>query len=141
MAYGYPPYVSERRRYAFHFNNLIDAAEKALYLLGWIHQPVSHYQYRADIGRSLFSHGEDFLVSIYDDGIIDAVSTCKTANSGLDFGKNRRNIVNFFKQLDRELGLVKEEPAEKKKRKKHSFRKRVLGSKTGEPEDGELIER
>jgi len=141
VAYGYHASVSERRKFDLHYDRLGDATQKALQSLGWNHQAVSPYQFNVSFGMSLFSYGENMYISIYNDGIIDISSISKGSNVYFDFGKNRRNIVNFFRQLDKELGLAKEGPAEKKGSKEHGFGRSVLGSKTGEPEDGELIER
>jgi hypothetical protein len=90
---------------------------------------------------SLISYGEDMFISIYDDSSINAGSVSTGKNVGFDFGKNRSNIKKFFRQLDLELGIVKKEPATSRKKPMRRLKDIVLGKKTGEPEDGELIER
>lgn len=140
MAYGAPPSAIERRQYDFHFNHLSDAASRALQALRWDYRAESPYKFHVNRPFSFISYGENMTISIFRDSTIDVYSVTKNPQPSYDYGKNQRNINRFLLQLDRELGLVKEEPAEKK-RKKHWFRERVLGRKTGKPEDGELIER
>jgi hypothetical protein len=131
----------QRRKYNFHYGHLSDAVDRALQTLKWNYRKETPYVFVVYRPLSLVSLGENMTISIYDDGTIDVHSINKIQQATYDYGKNQRNIKRFMLQLDRELGLVKDERVEKKKRKKHSFRKRVLGSKTAEPEDGELIER
>ena len=141
MVYGAPPSVTERRKYDFHFNQLSIAVEKALQALKWNCRAESPYMYHVYRPFSFVSIGENMTISIYDDGTIDVHSESIDTGNINDYGKNQRNINRFLLQLNRELGLVEDKKVERKKAEKRGIRKRVLGRKTGEPEDGELIER
>ena len=74
-------------------------------------------------------------------GTVTASCKAKNTRSILDYGRNKINIRRFFFRLNKQLGLKGMKPVKAIEGRIKRSIKRLLGGKTGEPEDGELIER
>jgi hypothetical protein len=94
-----------------------------------------------DFPISFSSYGEVMTIEIHKNDTISACCRSKNRRSTLDRVRNEFNIRWFFYKLSKELGLVGKKPAKAGKSSKKWGIKRVIGSDTGEPEEGALIDR
>jgi hypothetical protein len=100
LAFGFPAKEEEARRYNQHYDYLSYAAANAVNALGWKYTTYTPYQFGLRTSLSFWSWGELISIDIYSDGTIFIRSECSFPIQMFDWGKNGRNIRQFFQMLD-----------------------------------------
>lgn len=108
MAFGIPASYSETRRFKRRRDELRSAIEAAFESLGWRYSAVSFHTYRAEISIGLFSWGENVVVEMFPNDEIQVKSQCAFQPQIIDWGKNRRNVKQFFRRLEETENLCAE---------------------------------
>ena len=110
MAAGFPAKFEEVRRYDMHYNYLSQSAVNALTALGWNYFALSPYQFSIETKLNLASWGEKIDIYIYQDGTVQVRSRCTF--QVFDWGKNKKNVTQFFAWLDYYLSQIAAAPGE-----------------------------
>ena len=98
MASDFPPRAVMSRRYTVRAFELSDIVEQTLQELGWKYELVSGGEFVARVGLSFWSFGEKVHVKIAHDGVVVAESQLVWPQ-WFDWGKNQRNLFDFFHRL------------------------------------------
>jgi hypothetical protein len=112
MAVGLPAAFEEMRRYNMHFNYLSQVAVNALNALGWRYYALSPYQFSVEIKMSLLSWGEKIGIYIYQDGTVQVRSECSFPVQWFDWGRNKKNVSQFFAWFEYSLSQMAGSPGE-----------------------------
>lgn len=101
MTFGFPAYAVDQRQFGLEGRRMTDAIMNALAALNWRCESVSHDEIVAKISVNIFSWGERLRVRVEEDGTVTARSEGVVPTQCIDWGKNRRNVAQFFEQLER----------------------------------------
>ena len=105
MSFGFPASATATRRLGIAPEALQNAITIALTTLGWRTTVASPGVVSAQVGLSFFSWGEIVEIRFYQDGSVTATSRCAFPLQCFDWGKNQRNINEFFRQLEYATGV------------------------------------
>lgn len=103
MSFGFPAYHNEVRRFDASRKELLRAAKRALRQLGWSFGTAGDADLTASVSVNWLSWGETLTVDVADNGKVRARSRCALPTQCFDWGKNKRNVTRFFKELELEL--------------------------------------
>jgi len=115
MAVGLPAAYEEMRRYSMHFDYLSQGAVNALNALGWKYSALSPYQFSI-INASCLTRGESIAIHINQDGTVNVRSKCYWPIQLFDWGRNKKNVSQFFAWLDYYLSQAANAPGEQQTR-------------------------
>lgn len=134
MAFGFPACATGRRNHSCRRDLLASAVQEALDGLGWGYETVSPDHLEARVPAGIWSWGEKLNITISYDGAVTATSECVLATQCFDWGKNQRNVEEFFDQLSRKMAAREPSPVQKPLQEGH-------GQKTHEPPTAPFDER
>ena len=106
MAFGFPAYHEETRKFELKRNVLASAVENALVSLEWqFNRDSSGSQFNARTGWSIWSYmGEKVKIEVRSDGSVRVRSECGSPIQCVDYGKNKKNVEQFLDALSQTLG-------------------------------------
>jgi len=99
MSFGFPARHEEAHGYNIHPDYLAPVVGQAIATLGWRAIAYSPYVLEVKFPFSLLSYGEKMTITIYQDGTIHADSRCVFVLQWFDYGKNKKNVTQFFYQV------------------------------------------
>lgn len=113
MAIGFPARFAESRTFILSEGELVAVVESALRNLGWPYKILWGKEFQADVPHGPWSWGEVLKAEILPGGRIQAQSKSSGRSPALiDFGKNRKNIEQFFAMVDHSIKVgAYQEPA------------------------------
>jgi hypothetical protein len=101
MAFGFPyPRFAESRTFDLSQEELHAIVESALENLHWPYKLLWGKEFEARIPTTNWSWHHDFKVNILPGGVIQAQSKSAYQEMFFDLGRNKRNVQNFFAQID-----------------------------------------
>ena len=106
MAFGFPAYHEDTRKFDIKNTILAAAVENSLRDLGWqFKRAASGAQFDVRTGFSVWSYaGERINIQIDKGGNIWVRSECTSPIQCIDYGKNRKNVGKFFDALSQSIG-------------------------------------
>ena len=99
MAFGFPASYEETHRFNVHPDYLSAAVNQATSALGLRVASYTPYQIIIKYPFNLLSYGENMSITIYQDGTVHAKSEGVVALQWYDWGKNKKNVTNLFRQM------------------------------------------
>ena len=73
--------------------------EQVLIEFGWNHLRINPMTFKGHIGISMWSWGENFTIEMNGDGTVRMRSVCSFPLTIVSWGKNKRNVNEFFTHL------------------------------------------
>lgn len=101
MSFGFPAYSTGSRRFDLAQPELADVVGESLSNLRWHHESPLSNVFTARNSVNLWSWGERLIITVAQDGTVTARSECLLATQCFDWGKNRKNVEEFFDQIFR----------------------------------------
>lgn len=101
MSFGFPAYSTGARRFNLGQRALIEVIGESLSRLGWNFEPPMFNTFIARNRVNMWSWGEKIAVEVSHDGVVTARSECLAPTQCIDWGKNRRNVGEFFDEVSR----------------------------------------
>jgi hypothetical protein len=107
MTFGFPAYAVDEMRFELASYRMTETVLKTLEALSWRCESVSPDEIVAKISANIFSWGERLRVRVAEDGTVTARSESVLPTQCIDWGKNRRNVLRFFGELERSVASAK----------------------------------
>ena len=101
MSFGFPAFSTSSQQLRLGQEELVGAVSEALSNLGWPYERPSPNKFFAKLSVGLWSWGEKLIVDVGHDGTVMARSECVLVTQCFDWGKNARNVNQFFSELSR----------------------------------------
>ncbi|MFT4970014.1 MAG: hypothetical protein ACI9O4_001766 [Chitinophagales bacterium] len=99
MAIGLPAYHEERRKHGSTKERCEEQVRQTLSRLPWIEIAYLKEAFDYRTGGTILTHAERIIVYVGNTEIL-VKSACLNPAQFLDFGKNKKNVVEFFKKYD-----------------------------------------
>jgi hypothetical protein len=99
MAFGFPAYHTEIYQPKSENINLLDKIKDAIISLGWKIESKNSNQIIGSTSASLMSYGERIKIVIKENGSYSITSKCSFPIQCIDYGKNRKNVIDIISFL------------------------------------------
>lgn len=94
-----PVSYSSNRKFNASPEVISSGIEQVLTEFGWKHERVSPMAFKGHIGWSIWSWSENFTIEIDPDSTVRMKSVCSFPLTIVSWGKNKRNVNEFFTHL------------------------------------------
>lgn len=99
MAFGFPARHREDIDIVVPGVPALDVAVGACERLGWSVASRTDNELEARVGANLLSWGERLIVREVSPGSLSIESRCRLPTQCLDWGKNKKNVVEYLREL------------------------------------------